>query len=421
MFINLLIKELKQNAKSITFIISVLIIAFFFFTQYVPLDSIDKPLENQESYGNKYTDDKNIIMSETLKKLLREYSYNSYVTYPIGFYKETTLNDKKSEQIRTIIEQITDMKVPKPESAEEKETYTYDGQNIEHVSNCFNNIDIDKYSINPNVDYNDFVKLMEKVDDILGGGSSYQKNAIEHSATVPMTYEDSIANYNNLVYKDKISNACARIFCDYLGIVLGIIPVFMAISRCLKDNRNLACSVIHSKKASSFSIIVSRYLSIVLLFLILIMIIAIQPTYQCLYLGNSLNIEIDIMSFYKYIFVWLLPTILFTVSVGFFFTELTNTIIAMFVQMVIFFVSLFSSAYNLVGSVGCMLMIRFNTIDAYDVYEDVLNEIIINRIVYTLLAVVLISLTVIIYSAKRRGIFSANGKLFRLSKNKSEN
>ena len=42
-----------------------------------------------------------------------------------------------------------------------------------------------------------------------------------------MTYEQALLEYDNILYKDKVSGAYARLFCDYIGIILGLLPVFL--------------------------------------------------------------------------------------------------------------------------------------------------------------------------------------------------
>ena len=52
---------------------------------------------------------------------------------------------------------------------------------------------------------------MQRVDDILGGGSAYAFDKLQRFGVVPVTYDEAMKNYN-VLQKDKVSNGYARIF-----------------------------------------------------------------------------------------------------------------------------------------------------------------------------------------------------------------
>ncbi len=390
MFIELFLKECKQILKSLTYLIIVAFIILFYFTQFDSSNTVVKPKEGLESYGTKYSDDKNVIMRESLRGLVYEYSANSYIAYPIGFYKQVILKDEKQVKIKDIIEKITGLPIDKVEKLGRNEIFP-----------------------DSSISYEQFEELMGKADKIIGGGTNYTEKALYINAEVPMTYEEALEEYNSLLYDDRITNATARLFSDYMGIILAILPVFLAVTRSLRDKRSLADGVIFAKKSSSVNIILSRYLANVVMLLLPLMIIAIFPTLECNYLGDIVGIKADSLAFYKYIFAWLLPTILITTSVGFFITELTNSALAILFQGGWWFVSIFMSVNNLVGNVGMNLVPRFNSEGSYHVFEKIFDELVLNRITYSILGILLILATVFVYEAKRKGKWNEHGKIFR--------
>ncbi len=53
---------------------------------------------------------------------------------------------------------------------------------------------------------------MQRVDNILGGGSAYAFDKLQRFGVVPVTYDEAMKNYNYTIQKDKVSNGYARIF-----------------------------------------------------------------------------------------------------------------------------------------------------------------------------------------------------------------
>ena len=76
-----------------------------------------------------------------------------------------------------------------------------------------------------------------------------------------MTYEDAAEAYNTLTEKDRLSGGYARLFSDYMVIFLGILPVFLAVTRGLRDRRAMMQELIYTRRCSSFTVVTSRYLS----------------------------------------------------------------------------------------------------------------------------------------------------------------
>lgn len=381
MFKGLFIKECKEILRSITYYLFVVYMVLFFITQMGEFEVVSKPRIGMDEYGMKYSEDKSMIMDSTLELLEGEYQSNEYVTYPIGFYKSVRLNDKKQKNVSEIIGKIKG---------------------------------------NNNITFETFSAYMDEIDNILGGGSYYSTKVMYRNAKVPKTYGDALTEYNDILYKDRVSGAYARIFSDYMGIVLGMLPVFLAVTRVLKDRRANAEEVIFSKKASSTVIILSRYLSIITMILIPLILISIMPTIQSLYLANSNGVQGDMFAFLKYIIGWLLPTALVSTSVGFFLTELTSGVIAILIQGLWWFISMFMGASVLVGNVGLNLIPRFNTIGDFQIYKSIFNELVFNRIIYILVAILLIVATIRVYDMKRKGTLIINGKIFSNGKGKLE-
>ncbi|AVQ39210.1 ABC transporter permease [Clostridium botulinum] len=403
MFKTLFLKECKEMLKSITYYIFLACTVIFFTSQMGDFIGVAKPIQGQKNYGVKYSDDESVIMQSTINELASELSLNSFPTYPIGFYKEVKLKDEEMSKVYEILKDITGIN---------KEQLI---KGTENYNNTGDHTFIDFIKVKDNINFQEFSEKMNKIDDILGGGSSYNSKRLYGNGEMRKTYEDALKDYESIINNDKVSRAYARLFSDYMGIILAILPIFLAVTRALKDKRAKAEQVIFSKKCSSTAIILSRYLAIISMIIFPLILISITPTLQSIYSADSNGITADYFAFIRVIFGWLMPTVLVTVSMGFFLTELTNGPIAILVQGIWWFVSISLAAPNLIGNVGMNLIPRFNTLGSYDIYNKIFNELVINRVLYSIVAIVLIVGTIFIYDIKRKGELNLNGKILKNS------
>lgn len=407
MFLTLFKKECSCYLKSVTYFIYLAAVILFYLSQMgemiVP---VEKPQPGYEDYGECRTTDKDLIMQNTLVELLWEYTAEEYVTYPVGFYKSVRLNDKEQEKVKKILLDMT----------------TLDEKNLEDFCNGNDDVVREIYSAfkpEQNLSWEEFSAGMEELDDMLGGGSKYSKDSIKYTE-VPQTYEQALAAYESLLKDDRVTNAYARLFCDYMGIILTILPVFLAVTRVLKDRKAQADQVIFMAKAHSAKIVFTRYLSAVFVIIIPVLLLGFMSLMQAVYFAKGIHSEYDIFAYVKYTGFWLLPGILVCLSTGFFLTELTDSAIAVFVQGIWWFVSIFTSSMDLVGGAGWNLIPRFNTVGEFAVYEQMKEQLVKNRLCYTGLALILIFGTIVIYSRKRKGEFVSAGTKLRNRKNKLE-
>lgn len=403
----LFLKECKQTLKSITYYIFLICAIVFFTSQMSYVERLDKPQPGAESYGTKYSEDESVIMEMSLKQLIVEMERNTFVTYPIGFYKAVTLSDEEMSKIYGILENVTDMDSSQLKNVVEKYSETMDETVIEDLK------------VKSDLFYGKFCSYFNEIDDILGGGSSYNEESLKENADVEITYEEALEDYDSILKEDKVSGAYARLFCDYMGIIMAILPVFLGVTRALQDRRAKADQVICSKGCSSAVLILSRYLAIVALVIVPLLLLSLNTLLQCVYIAESNGITADYFAFVKGIFGWLLPTVLFTVSIGFFFTELTNGPVAILLQGAFWFINMFAGIGDLVGHVGMNLIPRFNEVGNYKVFKDVFQQLVMNRVGYTIMAVILLIATIAVYEMKRKGRMNFGGKIFKHTKSES--
>lgn len=390
----LFLQELKKTIFSISYILIVIVLILALHSQDVlnfKEPKLSKP-QVGENYGTTTKEIPEIIMPAALKQLWTEFCVNNYETYPIGFIKNIKLNDSEQGKVIQIISTITGM--DKDVVLKTKEQFVNSSGNI--VPDIKNNIN-----------YSDFKDLMQQIDDILGGGSSYNKDSLIRFGIVPISYEEALYQYNLAVNEDKITGGYARLFSDYaVAMVLSILPVFLAIIIFIKDRRANMSEIIYTKNISAAKIIITRYLAIITAIMIPVIILS--------YISNASiwglysNIRLDYLAPLKYDFGWIMPSIMIATAVGMCLTTLTNTPIAIIVQgfwwlldMIIGLKSVESaySLFRLIPRHNAGTQSYFQTQD----YINHFNSLIANRLLFVGLSILLIIITILIYEMKRRG------------------
>ena len=410
MFFKLFMKECSQTAKSLTYWLLVIIMVLFFASQMGQMDMEKAPEKGLEDYGVKPSKDKNIIMSATLGMLAGEYAEGRYTTYPIGFVKSVTLGKEEEAKVGEILKEATGLD---KEEIEEKIDEFYENSG---------GIITSRPVLEPleSLSYGRFEEIMQEVDDMLGGGSSYALDSLGDNGSEPKTYEDAVKEYEELVQKDGYTGGYARLFSDYMVIILGILPVFLAVTRELRDRRANMQELIYVRRSSSMTIIASRYLSMVVMILIPVFALSIQPLASCVTYAKTAGISVDYLAVARDIAGWLLPTVMVVTALGMLLTELTDTALAVLVQGAWWFVSIFMGAKTMDGGrYGWNLIPRHNTILNYSGYQEGFSQLLTNRILYASLAVIAVSVTAWIYSQKRKGRMNIRGKISANRKSQS--
>ena len=253
---------------------------------------------------------------------------------------------------------------------------------------------------------------MKQADDLIGGGSNYSENNLLNYSYVAITYEEAVTNYNLIVNEDKFTGAYARLFCDYVGIILSILPVFIAVAICLKDKQAKMNNLIYARKISSFKLILSRYFAVVISVML--------PTVILAYISNSTvwgqysGMTLDYLAPLKYAFGWLMPSVMIAAAIGMFFTELTGTHIAIAIQALWWFIDLNAGVGRLRGVHTLFeLTPRHNSLGNTQIFLDEFHTLVTNRLIIAGAALLLVAATVIIYEQKRRGKFSGYREIKR--------
>lgn len=386
MFLSLLKKECKMWLKSIVFYAYVIILFLFYVSQMGEETVLKAPQPGLDDYGTSYSTDKNIIMNGVLSSLIDEYERGYYITYPIGFYKQVILSEEKTTKMEELISELTG-KTDKEWKQDETNNVTSD------------------------LTYKEFIEITEKVSKLIGAGSNYKESSLKSHGKVDQTYDQAVEAFQDITQKEKVTGSYARLFCDYLGIVLGILPAFFGVTRGIKEKRSRVTGVIYVKPAGSTAIILSRYVGMVIMMFFPVVAVSGLSLTQSVYIANSLGISADYLAYIKYCIGWLLPTILFVSAISYLITEITESIFSIFANAVFWFIAVFKGMDMLLLGAGWNLIPRFNALGEYGLFREILPQLIRNRILYTVGSVIVISILIVVYEIKRRGGVLFSGKI----------
>ena len=412
MIMTLFKKECTQILKSLIFWLYVACLIFFFNSQMGNSTVLNPPQEGQENYYNygfKTDITEQDVMETGVGTLAYAYYYDHYVTYPVGYAKNVRISEAEKQEIADIIYDLTGVKADEIE---------------DNIASYFQENDIQttqyKVPLKDGISYEQFLKDMEQVADILGPGSDYTEDRLWSNVMIPVDYEGAVENYQALTEQDGLTGGYARLFCDYMGIILGILPVFVTATRMLRDKRAQMQELIYSRGASSGVVMGTRYAALVFMHMIPVLILSLLPTVSCITAGIE-GVQLDYLAWLKYDLDWLLPMVMIVVAVGMLCTELTETALAVLVQAVWWFMSVMTGAAGMNGGrYGWNLIPRHNTELNYAGFAEGFRQLAMNRILYAVLAFVLLALTIFIYEKKRKGHLRRRGKIFGNHKRTAE-
>ena len=437
-------RECRRIATSIIYYLFIAILVFSWFQNFrgVTKTEIDwangiapmnvafdrsllaKPLEEDEFFGSKGSeDDTEAIMTGVTRALLMEYEKNSYATYPLGYYKAITLSNNEQARVLEILCEITGLTEEQLENLPENYFPAVTGtiissgatifdENGNIVSNGIDTNDSEKTDKTEKfisqVTYKHFKELMSEMEEIIGEeGSQYSTEMmITYFGMSEMTYEEAYAEYNKTIEKDKVTGGFARLFCDYMGLALGLYPIFIVVIMWLKDRANSTTELIYGRKLSTFKLVLSRYFASITMVLIPVILLSLESLIPLLSFGAENGIAVDCFAYIKYILWWLLPTVMIVSAIGMFFTLLTDSPIAIILQFLWWTVA--KGMTGLSGDTNITtLMIRHNTLRGYEIIQEGFETICMNRLLLVGFSILFVILSVCVLGQKRKGRINA--------------
>lgn len=251
----------------------------------------------------------------------------------------------------------------------------------------------------------ELIQTLYSLDKKIGGNTEFGDN-IFNSGSWKLrhrTYEEAMDWFEEIAHgKDKITNVYARIVADYMGILAGILPAFLAAFVLLRDKKNKMQGIIYYRNFSSWRYVLSKFIALFLLMSFCFCIIASYFTYYYYRMGQLYGYDIDLFAFYKYTALFVFPTIMFVIAFCIFISMLCqNGLPALVLQMLLYFLSIItlSGDYR-----WFKIVIRINDALTHAQYMEYRNQIIVNRCIISLMSIIFLFLTIKILDRKRSAL-----------------
>ena len=384
-----------------------------------------EPKKDDDYFGTKTSEDNpEGIMTGVTRALLMEYKKNVYATYPLPVrnYKAVSLNGKEQARVLEILCEVTGLTEEQlnnlPKSYFPAVTGTiistdrvdYDEEGNFHISGkdgkaSDSSEEIDKTKkFMSQVTYERFKELMHEMETMIGEeGSYYQAEMmLTYFGMSEMNYEEAYAEYDQTIKSDKVTGGFARLFCDYMGLSLGLYPIFIIVFMLLEDRMDNMTELLYIRKVSSIKLVLTRYLAGITMVLIPVILLSFESLIPLIFFGNEHSISIDCFAYIKYILWWLLPTIMMVSAIGIIFTLLTDSPFAILLQFLWWIID--RGMTGLSGDTKVItLMIRHNTLRGYELIKDSFHDICINRLLMAGISILLVIFSVWILQQKRKG------------------
>ena len=430
----LYLKECKKIASSIIFYLFIGILIFSWFQNFrgvtqteinwangmEPADIgferplLSKPSEKDDYFGSKVSEDNpEAIMTGVTRALLSEYEANSYATYPLGYYKAITLSGDEQKQVLGILCEITGLTEEELKNLSDDyfpavtgTIISFDAMNVDKDGNL--NMEMGSRTDTKSEDNEHFKELMRKMEAIIGEkGSQYApKMMLTYFGMSEMNYEEALKEYNQTINQDKVTGGFARLFCDYMGLALGLYPVFLVVIIWMKDRMSNVIELIYSRKVFSIKLVLSRYLAVITMVLIPVLLLSLESLVRLMSFGAKNGIQVDCFAYIKYIVWWLLPEVMLVCAIGMFFTLLTDSLIAIVFQFLWWMVD--KGITGLSGDTKLTtLMIRHNTLRGYEIIQKDLQIIFMNRLLMAGIGILFVILSIWVLTFKRKGKINA--------------
>ncbi|GKX32236.1 ABC transporter permease [Vallitalea longa] len=376
MLLKLVNKEMKYQLKSITFYIFCISVIVFYVTQFSgdikrEEELYQSPIEILEEGSLfsivSYEDEIHVTYEQELKMLhdllLRDEEKGYYVGLAnSSIIRYIDLDNKKMELISSFKKEIERKEINEDE-------------------------------------YNNILKTLRKE---LGNNSIYTNEIITNLCERELRNNEYMENQTQILETEKVTGSYARLFADYIGIAVGFFAVFIAGFTLVRDKKHRTYEIVYSKKISSVKYLLSKYIGNVILIFIVVLILAGYTTYKFSIAYDN----IDYLAFFKYSFTWILPTIMLVTSLAYLLQIIfDNGIVPVIIQFIYWYYSMSfcNNQYNITKYI-----IRYNSVTGLSEYEQVASNIMVNRLVILVVSIILLVISMWIFSKKRGNICGKN-------------
>ena len=374
-------------------------------------------------YGSKNVEDPQKLMTGGTDMLLIEYQNNEYASYPFGYYKAVTLSAEDQERVLAILTEITGLSeeelnhLPDDYFPQANGMIFHASDDLVQGADGSFRIDAEDsqngerdYQFEPRVSYERFLELMGEMEELIGPGSNYSlESLVTYFGITDLTYEEAMEQFVLMTEYDQVTGGFARLFCDYMAAPAGLYPAFLAVFVWYRDRRAGIRAAVWSKSSSSLRLTAARFTAIVAAALLPMLLLSLESLLPLLAFGAEQGLKTDAFAFVRYIFWWLLPTIMVSAAAGTLITILTDTPAAILVCFAWWQID--RGMTGLSGDTSLWtLMIRHNTLRGAELIQRDMGILTANRALMIGIALVFAGLSAYLLTWKRRGrLYAAGG------------
>ena len=447
--------ECKKIAKSILYWVLVLALLAVSLYQYDPTVESELRRTNDPASvfytaadGN-YAEERNTVpdtamehamMIGATKLLMYNYRDNCYQYYPFGYVKEKTMSAKEQAVILQYLMELTGLNeqelagtkdgagdtddtnigdvpitggafVLEPGKGSTNENGQFvirpdewqyvpsDGASSETPSQSSGSFEIQ-------VSFERFKEIMEEVNHMIGRNSYFSWTMLKlyyfgnDMEEAPITERQHREFYEG----DRVIGAFARYYCDSISLRVLFLPAFVIVDLMLRDKRRKMQGLTYPRTISSAKLICTRYAAAVCMTMLPILILPVKSLVVLMRYCGSIGVQADVLAFIKYIFAWILPTVLLIMAISLAVTALLENYTAILLAGLIWLVGNPTVDKLNGGNYGLFdLIIRHNTLKGYGRMMENIQMLALNRITISVIALALVGLAVFVYSKKRKG------------------
>jgi len=367
--------EIKQQMKSRIFYAFIIVLIIMMLTNYNANNTRLKPLEKDGYYGYTSTTVDEDVLYRGYELLHMAYLDKQVIRYiPLGTF--TDLSESQLEELGDFLEKM----------APNKDPFTVTRKDFQ-------------------IDVTTMFKYMEKLDEQVGGKTYFSDQ--EYFYSKKMTYEEAIEARHQIKEQDDYTRAYARLFSDYFGIDAAFFVLFVVAFSMYRDIRTGQRELYYTSNTTALSYIGGKFCGLLCSIMSVFLLFALLETLLFAIQAIQYGEHIDLLAFLWTSFVWLTPTVMFCIAFPLLIYTVTNrfslTVISQFAfSSYMLYTTSLSDDYGITR-----LIIRFNQLAPYEVFEPFAHSILINRIFYVVLSLVILGLTGYIWSFRKKRVLQS--------------
>ncbi len=333
------------------------------------------------------SNDEGRVMPDAAAALLAAWQQNAFTTYPppLCIYRYVRLSDANHAELGALLAGLYGT-----------DAAALAGQAVASTP-----------ALRGDLTWADFTAAMAKADRLLGGGSNWAPTGLmQRYGCVPATYQDLLAEYTAGMQNDRYTGGYARLFCDYAVIALALFGALPAVALFLQDlgARRRVATAIWVRRVPGAALVGARCAALLTLQFLPVLCMGGALTVYYAHLHGAGNIAQG--AFLRYSVLWLLPTLVLTVTGGALATLLTGTAAGAAVWPALGWASVTAQPGGLSdgSTYGSLLTPRHNTVGKYLVFRQNLPRLLTGRGAALALAAVFLLLAVWVLERRRKGV-----------------